>query len=144
MQADLRRVVNERDGALQAFARIKRNFALFRLQRFAHDRATWGIHVTIRFADYNDYPLVEQIKALIHEHLRWPIEEDASNKPVIPAQAWDVKVVIRSNAYEKMAGLAVIIEEGELLPCGITLTGAMDAPDRYHLVFEVMPTISKR
>ncbi len=137
----LQNTIIERDTATQALAMCNKNSAFAEL-RWAAERATYrgaAVHVTVRFADYQDFELVEQIEVIFKAYTQWPVEIDGGNKPVIKPDP-RFKVIIESGIENNFAALAHFFSYGSLINAPIG-TRAADRTDHEHLVIEVLPTI---
>jgi hypothetical protein len=149
-QADRERIRGLLGGAEQAFFTCKRQFALARLIWFsqrvgmniarARERGEQveDIHVTIRFAVYDDTALVTTIKKTIEEHANWAVDLDGSNKPTLMPHP-EFKVIFESGLHGTFDEVADIFNT--LLQDTAVGRRAADRLDSAHLVIEVHPTL---
>jgi len=143
----------ERDGANQALATCKRAFAQARIRWFA-DRVRMNIEkrrqietrpdvrVTVRFAAYDDYPLAQQIEAILREHTGWPITLDNRNDPVLRPSD-EFKVIFGSAMHGTFGEVASAFSDGQLLSCHVGMRDDANRFDQEHLIVEVLPTLVK-
>jgi len=154
VQEDLKRVREERDSAQRALASCKQSSAHAQLRWFAtllrtrieHRRervpTQEHVHVTIRFAAYDDWALVQQIGEIIKTHTQWPVEVDGSNNPTIrPDDKY--KVIFESGLTGTFNEVAAAFVAGELLPCTVGWR-ATDRAELEHLVIEVTPSVAAK
>lgn len=141
LTSQIETLTNERDAARQAYERCSRNFAMERFDRFAESiKTAWPeMTVTIRTVQYNDWTLVQEIKALLEP--RWPVEIDPSNSPpLMPSDPF--KVVLATGDSDRMMRLQALLDsdDGRLLNVRVGLRKRPDY-DNKRLVVEILPTV---
>ena len=151
------RASSERDTLLKQLSECKRSFGVARLQHFSgRDRASIekarldghdkkDVRVTIRFAPpYDeDYTLVKEIAAIVHRYLRWPVNIDGTNNPLIePSITFRVRfdASFMAPSFEEVAAA---FQEGELINGKVGFKTS-NRDDDEHLIIEVAPRLVKQ
>ncbi len=125
------------ESALRKFAeRVAGNIE----RRRAQDQSVKDIRVTVRFAEYKDVDLVNQIKTIIENCTQWPVVIDGSNKPTIMPDK-DFKVVFDIGPWQTFEEVAWAFSYGELVKGKIASTATQRFDEDEHLIVNVLPII---
>lgn len=143
-EANIAKLAKERDWLEYSLSKCKRSSAIATIRslvkRTIADKWDPPVHVTIRFANYADFDLVQKIEATMKEYASdWPLVVDGSNAPVIRPSD-EFKVIFESGINQAFDGIAAAFVDGALLGDYRLGRRSADRNDN-HLVVEVLPTV---
>ena len=118
-----------------------------RVEMVAEWRRTEGkpvkdVRVTVRFADYGDLDLAQQIEEVIKQCAKWPVEIDGSNNPTIMPEK-EFKVVFEVGPFDDFIEVAAAFGAGELVKAKIGKKTNHQFVNREHLIICVHPTVTQ-
>ena len=132
-----------RDKAMADLKDRQNVYALETLRRYAGFKFDNGLRprVTIRYSSYGkDWELAQAVKALVDQHLRWPVTLDASNVPALP-RAESFKVVFDLGMTGFIYGdLVHAFSEGNLLGVPVGQRQFVERADNENLIVLVLPS----